>query len=150
MPFAMPMMWRERTDHLHEYCFCRVDANGISSKRTHLLVHPSMDSALKPVPYDVTHPIPGPPKDALTSVHDTRDDGEVESCSEGARELDASFMCQDDNHAPQLFSQEDLNDLVRDLALSKEKAELLASRLQQNNLLEKNVCATYLRKRSRD
>ena len=45
-------------------------------------------------------------------------------------------MCQDDNYAPQLFFQEDLNDLVRDLALSKEKAELLASRLQQNNLLE--------------
>ena len=50
------------------------------------------------------------------------------------------------NYVPQLFPQEDLNDLLRNLALSKEKAELLAFRLQQNNLLLKNVCATYFRK----
>ena len=59
-------------------------------------------------------------------------------------------MCQDNNYAPQLLSQEDLNELLRDLTLSKEKAELLASRPQQKNLIEKNVCVTYFRKRRRN
>ena len=68
-------------------------------------MYPSVDSALRPVPHDVTLPIPVPPKDEFTSVHDTSDDSEVESCSEGACELDASVMCQDDNYAPQLFSR---------------------------------------------
>ncbi len=40
---------------------------------------------------------------------------------------------------PKMFTQDELNDLVRDLALSKEKAELLASRLKQKQLLDKNV-----------
>ena len=84
-------------------------------------MYPSVDSALGPVPHDVALPIPVPPKDALTSFHDTSDDSEVESCSEGACELDASFMCQDYNHAPQLFSQEDLNDLVRGLHYQRRK-----------------------------
>ena len=78
------------------------------------------------------------------------DNSEVESCSEGMRELGAIFMCKDDNYAPQLLSHEDLNDFVRDLALSKEKAEPLASRLQQNNFIEKNICVTYCRKRRCD
>ena len=55
-------------------------------------------------------------------------------------------MSQDNNYPPQLLSQEDLNDLLKAHALSNEKTELLASRLQQNNLLLKNVCVTYFRK----
>ena len=36
-------------------------------------------------------------------------------------------------------TQEELNDLVRDLDLAKSKAELLGSRLQQWNILKENV-----------
>ncbi|GBL98998.1 hypothetical protein AVEN_227510-1 [Araneus ventricosus] len=48
-----------------------------------------------------------------------------------------------------LFTLVELNDLVRNLDLSKSKAEILASRLQQWNLLEENVrvtsfCARHL------
>ena len=35
---------------------------------------------------------------------------------------------------PQLFSQGELNDLIRDFNLSKESSELLASRLKEKNL----------------
>ena len=48
-------------------------------------------------------------------------------------ELDPSFQHES---APLFISQERLNDLVRDFYLSKEKAEILESRLQQWNLLE--------------
>lgn len=51
--------------------------------------------------------------------------------------------------APQLFSQIELNDLVRELDLCKEKSELLASRLQQKNLLETDTTVTLYRKRNK-
>ena len=126
MPFAIPMRWREPKDHFNDCYFCIVDTNGFSSKNRHLLMYPSLDSAVRRAPYEIAIPIPVAPEDALISVDDTSDNSAVESHSEGACDLDARFMCQDSNYAPQLLSLEDLNDLVRDLALSKEKAELLS------------------------
>ena len=49
-----------------------------------------------------------------------------------------------------LFSQEQLNDFIRDLALSKQKAKLLPSRLQENNLIQKDVLRSHYRKRNTD
>ena len=51
-----------------------------------------------------------------------------------------NFDCKDEDYVveaepPQLFSQSELNDLLRDLSLSKESSELLASRLKEKNLL---------------
>ena len=48
------------------------------------------------------------------------------------------------------ISQEELNDLIRDLDLPKSKAELLGSRLQQWNLLKENVRISVYRKRHED
>ena len=48
----------------------------------------------------------------------------------------------------QLFSQLELNDLIRYLSLSKDKAELIASRLKEKNLVEKNVKVSIYRKRN--
>ena len=44
---------------------------------------------------------------------------------------------------PQQFSQPELNDLVRDLGLSKNAAEVLASRLQENNELSHTTKVSY-------
>ena len=65
-------------------------------------------------------------------------------------------MCQDNNYAPQLLSQEYLNYLVRDFALSKEKVELLKNSIQQdaNKKYSKRkiqtVCVIYFRRHSHD
>ena len=48
---------------------------------------------------------------------------------------------------PQRFWQEELSDLVRDLGLSKRSAELLASRLDKKNLLDRDVKISYYRTR---
>ena len=45
------------------------------------------------------------------------------------------------------FSQTELNDLVRELSLSKKSAELLASRLNQRHLLARDTKATFYRNR---
>lgn len=50
-----------------------------------------------------------------------------------------------DENEPHLLSQEDLNDLVRDLSLSKEKAELLGSRLKKWNLLRQGTKISVFR-----
>ena len=44
---------------------------------------------------------------------------------------------------PTIFSQKHLNDLIRDLCLSKEKTEFLASRLKKQNMVEKDVKVSY-------
>ena len=51
---------------------------------------------------------------------------------------------------PHFLSYGDLQDLARDLNLSKEKSELLGSRLKQWNLLQKGVSITSFRKRHAD
>ena len=44
---------------------------------------------------------------------------------------------------PQQFSQPELNELVRDLGLFKNAAEVLASRLQENNELSHTTKVSY-------
>src|SRR5215469_775294 len=50
----------------------------------------------------------------------------------------------------QTFSQSELNDLIRDLSLSKTSSELLASRLKEKNLLGKDARITFFRRRHED
>ncbi|KAJ8957397.1 hypothetical protein NQ318_004877 [Aromia moschata] len=51
---------------------------------------------------------------------------------------------------PQRFNQNELNDLTRDLNLSKKAAEVLASRLNDKNLLEQGTKITFYRTREKD
>ena len=77
---------------------------------------------------------------------------------EGECKQQPESLQQDPDYTPELtspskphkISQEELNDLIRDLDLPKSKAELLGSRLQQWNLLEKNVKVSVYRYRERD
>ena len=64
---------------------------------------------------------------------------------EDLNESDPSFQHES---APLLINQERLNDLVRDLYLSKEKAEVLRSRLQQWNLLQPGTTILSFRSRN--
>ncbi|KAG8176014.1 hypothetical protein JTE90_007011 [Oedothorax gibbosus] len=57
------------------------------------------------------------------------------------------FSTFDETSVPHKLSSRELNDLVRDWDLSKSKAELLASRLRQWNLLEHNVRVIFFRNR---
>lgn len=54
------------------------------------------------------------------------------------------------SHPPHWLSQAELSTLIRDLDLSKEKTELLGSRLQQWNLLQRDVSVSKYRKRQRN
>ncbi|GBP59676.1 hypothetical protein EVAR_39833_1 [Eumeta japonica] len=55
-----------------------------------------------------------------------------------------------DLQAPKLFNQTDLNDVIRDLGLSKSASEILASRLKERNLVTKEPRISYYRTRKRN
>ena len=50
---------------------------------------------------------------------------------------------------PQQFNQSELNDLVRDLDLSKQVAEILASRLNEKHVLHSSTKVSFYRKRDK-
>ncbi|GFU64734.1 hypothetical protein TNCV_876571 [Trichonephila clavipes] len=51
---------------------------------------------------------------------------------------------------PELFSQSDLNDLIRDLGLPKNTAEVLGSRLKKRHLLNSDVSFSWYRFREKE
>ena len=124
MPFAVPMMWRKPTNHFSHCCFCLTKVSGHSKKSK--IVYPDSLSALRPVAHASENiPVPRPPlqlelradkicESATTSAH-----FEVLSESSGtdtAQSVDDFFSL-----TPHLLDQSELNDLVRDLGLTKKK-----------------------------
>jgi hypothetical protein len=103
-------------------------------------VYPNIPSALHPVPHSEGISIPEPPKES-TIDSDDEDKGELTSGSPEPPVSTELHVSHGRSSAPQphILTQDELNDLVRDLELSKSKAELLGSRLKQWNLLEKNI-----------
>jgi hypothetical protein len=72
-------------------------------------------------------------------------DEDTKSTSSDDDLKDSSFLLKDEPHH---ILQNELNDLVRDLQLSKEKAQLLGARLKQWNLLAPGCTYTQYRKRN--
>ena len=60
---------------------------------------------------------------------------------------DDDFDYDECSSEPNRFNKDDLSDLIRDLNLSKESAELLASRLKERNFLKPKTKVTFYRNR---
>ena len=152
LPFGVPMVWREPKDHVTDCYFCLVNTKGVGKKNRQKISYPCIPSAIRPTPHSEELPVPvfngfvlsedeGSEHDQ--QEHEGRDDGLQEMVSES----EASSSDTKQSSAPQQFSQPELNDLVRDLGLSKKAAEVLASRLQEKNLLDHSANVSYFRKR---
>ena len=143
--FAVPMIWREPKDHYSDCYFCLTPAikkynelflnfnfnfSGFNKKIRRKVVYPSLPCAIRPVPHSISLPVPSIPNesdiDALSN-----------SCSSSLTNSnnDSEISNSHDAEEVHIILQEDLNELVKDLYLHKKKAELLASRLKQLNLL---------------
>jgi hypothetical protein len=115
--------------------------SGFSKKTKSNIVYPDCKSAIKPVPHNFNIPVPVPPSDySLDDINSSPD--EVADSH-----MDEDYLVESLEKVPHFFNQEDLNDLVRDLSLSKEKSEVLRSRLQQRNLLEQGTKISMFRSR---
>ena len=124
--FAVPMVWRDQKDHTTDCYFCITKIEGYNQKTKKSIVYPELPSAIHPVPHSAELPIPKPPSD-LPVISD-----ESAECSEDSSTEFDPCVSERRSH---FITQEDLNDLVHDLNLSKDKSELLASHLHQWNLL---------------
>jgi hypothetical protein len=100
------------------------------------------------LPHGEGHPVPEPPE-IVTLESEKEEDDEICDISEPSTSKDHQFAHKVMSAEPHRITQNKLNDCVRDLELPKGKAELLASRLQQWNLLDDNVKVSAFRSRQK-
>ena len=127
MSLAVLMIWKEPKDHIQDCYFCLVNVKGFSRKHRMKISYPNLDSARKPVPHDASMPAPLPPKTGLDTLVDKVKEVSDEGSTPVPKGSTDSEYDPEKSSKPILFSQERLNNLIRDLALSKQKAELLGS-----------------------
>ena len=102
----------------------------------------------KAVPHDASMPAPLPPKNRLDNLADKVEEDSDEGITPTLKDLTDFKYDPKESLKPILFSQERFNNLIRNLALSKQTADLLAPRLQENNLLHADVVVTHYRNRN--
>ena len=137
MKFDVPMIWRKQKDHSNDCYFCQQDYTGCTTaKKKKHIVYPNLQSAMRPVEHSKELPIPKFPNQEMWSSSS----GD-KHCSDETVEL---FHSESKNK-PIPFSQEALNDLCRDLYLTKDKSEL-----KELNLLGERVKITLYQKRAQN
>lgn len=147
MGFGIPMVWREPKNHHDDCYFCLSDVKGYNKKTRRAIVYPDLPSARRPVPHGGDVPLPSPQSKSMDqSSSSETSENEDNNCGRDyvpPRHSDATSP-------PQLFSQAELNDLVRDLNLSKESAEVLGSTLKSKNLLATGTTFSWYRHREEE
>ena len=97
----------------------------------HCLKYPNVPSAINPLSHGPGIPIPNIPRNFSEFESSSSTDN-----NESANDLWDQPACDEPSYKqPNLLTQAQPNDLTRDLYLSKESAQLLESRLRENNLL---------------
>ena len=91
---------------------------------------------MKPIPHSDDLPVSTPPvnKDLLSSSDEEMPSREDTAKSISLEDIESTYSGTSGNE-PHWITQEDLNDFARDLYLSKEQSELLASLLKRWNLV---------------
>ena len=145
------MVWREQKDHFTDCYFCMIKISGFSKKTKSKIKYPDCSSAIKLMPYNTEHPVPEFPAEIMPFHSESEASMDVGTSSasefEDCADERASINPDTTHH---FLSQGDLQDLSRDLNLSKEKSELLGSRLKQWSLLQKGVSISFFRERHID
>ena len=112
-----------------------VNITGFSYKTRFAIKYPDVLSATKPIPHDpIICPVPIAPSE-FADDEEKQESGD--SSSVGSPDVD--YQTTEKIH---LINFAELNDLVRDLALTKGQTELLGSRLNEFNLLVPGTSTT--------
>ena len=123
------MVWREPKNHTEDCYFCSCNVQGFNLKNKKDISYPSIQSAIRTIPHGPVVPIHSLPD----SLDDILDDHET-LAQQGDSEEDND--CYDPSTTdPIPFSQSELNNLVRELGLTKDSAEVLGSRLKDKDMV---------------
>lgn len=143
--FLTPTIWREPRNHLDDCYFCSLNINGINTKNRVKWQYPSTTCVQRPVQHSPDFLVS---KNILEPSEETPSSPQTDTETPSSSQNDVNFEGM--SNGPQCFSQNELDDLVRDLDLSKQASELLASRLKEKNLLSAGTIITFYRERDKD
>ena len=134
LQFGVPMIWKEQKNHHDDCYFCMTNVSGINKNNRSKWKYPNIPSAARPMPHS-----------DIISIPDFH--RKIQECEEVEMEVseeadDDSDYCEETSSS-KTFSQGELSDLIRDLDLSKERAELLSSRLKEKNCLSSGLKITF-------
>ena len=128
VPFIIPMVWREPTDHVSYCYFCLTSITGVTAKFKHTVQYLNLLYVMRPIPQSVELPVPKPPTNMTLSDSESSDEDVGQA--NNSMDCDPTFAGACSSNEQHMLTQRDLNDIVRDLNLSKKQAELLGSRLK--------------------
>jgi hypothetical protein len=121
-----------------------INVSGFTKKTRSMIPYPNPPSVSLPIPHSSDIPIPDRP---VIPPHSETISSSSRSKSV-SEENDVDFG--DDDNTPKLLTQVDLDDLVRDLYLSKDAAQLLGSRLSEKKLLAHETTYAWYRNREQE
>ena len=131
------MVWREPQNHHDDCYFSMVNIKGFNLYKKRKWEYPDLKSARRPVLR--CESIPVPVFTSLPQLHDSdNEEPHALECSETSEGSCSEY--KESSSSPKQFTQQELNNLIRDLNLSKQGSELLASRLK-----EKTACNQMLK-----
>ena len=136
------MIWKEPINHCNDCYFCSVDVSGYNTKNKIAIIYPNLLSAMRPV---------GNGPDLSVPILSNFDDEILPMSSDASSDADVKhdneFQCMETSQY-QRFTQFQLNDLIRDLGLTKEKTELLGSRLKEKICWKQELLFVHIGKES--
>jgi hypothetical protein len=103
-----------------------VNVTGYNNKNKKGIKYPNLLSAIRPVSHGPDLPVPSP-------TDNLNDESESSFLQPDTEEM--YFEPHQYDRPIDKFIQFELNDLIRELQLTKEKSELLSSRLREKNML---------------
>ncbi|UYV73884.1 hypothetical protein LAZ67_11001261 [Cordylochernes scorpioides] len=140
LTFGIAMVWRMIKNHDNDCYFYVQDLKHFNRNGKKNIIYKDLYSARLPKP----HSLPNRPLPVFSSSANNLLYDESEDTTQKDIELDdADSENYGEQERPKRFSQPKLNDLTRDLRLSKQDVELLGSRLKEMSQLEDDVNVTF-------
>ncbi|UYV79958.1 hypothetical protein LAZ67_18001192 [Cordylochernes scorpioides] len=126
LTFGIPMVWQEPKNHNNDCYFCVQDLKHFNKNGKKKFIYKDLYSARLPIPHSPNSPLPVFSSSANNPLYD-----ESEDTTQKDIDLDDSDSENyGEKECPKRFSQPKLNDLTRDLRLSRQDEKLLSSRLK--------------------
>ena len=142
--FGVPTVWRKPKNHHKDCYFCMVDISRWNQRKKKDWYFPDIESARRPISHCAEVPVFTSLPDLIANemlleAMDDTDSSDSNISSSSSMTATASSLSK----KPKAFSQGQLNDLVRDLDLSKESSEILAPRLDEHGILNSGIKITF-------